>query len=90
MDTRNSKFHQGFVWKVREVESFRFKKCSQNFLGSLLRFQDVGILPPLVISILRVVWLSFNALNGLFGRFFPKGLFGKLMGYGNSALFDPI
>ena len=24
----------------------------------------------------------------LFGRFFPKGLFGKLNGYGNSVMFD--
>ena len=40
-----------------------------------------------LFSILGVVWLSFNALNGLFGHFCHKGLFGKLMGYGNSALF---
>ena len=40
-----------------------------------------------LFSILGVVWLSFNALKGLFGHFYPKGLFGKLMGYGNSALF---
>ena len=40
-----------------------------------------------LFSFLRAVWLSFNALRGLFGCFCPKGLFGKLMGYGNSALF---
>ena len=40
-----------------------------------------------LFSILGAVWLSFNALKGLFGRFCPKGLFGKLMGYENSALF---
>ena len=40
-----------------------------------------------LFSILRAVWLSFNALKGLFGPFFPKGLFGKIMGYGNSAMF---
>ena len=41
-----------------------------------------------LFSILGVVWLSFNALKGLFGPFFsPKGLFGKLKGYGNSVLF---
>ena len=49
MDTRNSKFHQGFTWEVKEVESFWFKKCSRNFLGSLLTLQEVGILPNLVI-----------------------------------------
>ena len=40
-----------------------------------------------LFSILGAVWLIFNALKGLFGGFFPKGLFGKLMGYGNSDLF---
>ena len=49
MDTRNSKFRQGFVRKVWEVESFGFKKCSWNFLGSLLTLQEVGILPTFVI-----------------------------------------
>ena len=39
-----------------------------------------------LFSILRVVWLSFNALRAVW-PFFPKGLFGKLMGYWNSALF---
>ena len=39
-----------------------------------------------LFSILGAVWFSFNALKGLFGRFFPKGLFGKIMGY----CFDPI
>ena len=48
MDTRNSKFCQGFTHKVWEVESFRFGKCSWNFLGSLLTLQEVGILPTLV------------------------------------------
>ena len=49
MDTRNSKFRQGFTWKVREVESFGFRKCLWNFLGSLVTLQEVGILPTLVI-----------------------------------------
>ena len=40
-----------------------------------------------LFSILGAVWVSFNALKGMFGCFCPKGLFGKLMGYGNSALF---
>ena len=40
-----------------------------------------------LFSILGAVWLSFNALRGCWAVFFPKGLFGKLMGYGNSALF---
>ena len=45
MDTRNSKFRQGFMWKVRGVESFGFKKCSRDFLWSLLMLQEVGSLP---------------------------------------------
>ena len=49
MDTRNSKFHQGFERKVWEVESFGFRKCSQNFLRSLLKLQEVGFSPTLVI-----------------------------------------
>ena len=49
MDTRNSKFRQGFMRKVREVERFGFRKCSWNFLGSLVMLQEVGILPTLVI-----------------------------------------
>ena len=49
MDTRNSKFRQGFAQKVREVKSFGFRKCSWNFLESLLTLQKVEILPTLVI-----------------------------------------
>ena len=49
--------------------------------------QKVGILPTLVYFPLGAVWLSFNALRGCLAVFFPKGLFGKIMGYGNSALF---
>ena len=53
--------------------------------------QEVGILHTLIIFHSRgAVWLSFNALKRQFGCFFPKGLFGKLMSYGNSALFHPI
>ena len=48
MDTRNSKFRQGFVWKVRGVKSFGFKKCSRDFLKSLLTLQEVGNLPTRV------------------------------------------
>ena len=48
MDTRNSKFFQCFALKVREVESFGFRKCLRNFLMSLLELQEVGILPTLV------------------------------------------
>ena len=40
-----------------------------------------------LFSILEAVWLSFNALKGMFAPFCPKGLFGKIMGYGNSVLF---
>ena len=40
-----------------------------------------------LFSIIGVVWLSFNALRSCLPIFFPKGLFDKLMGYMNSALF---
>ena len=40
-----------------------------------------------LFSILEAVWLSFNAIRGCLAFFFPKGLLGKIMGYGNSALF---
>ena len=49
MDTGNSKFHQGFSWEVREVESFGFRKCPRDFLGALLMLQEVGILLILFI-----------------------------------------
>ena len=42
-----------FAQKVREVESFEFRKCSWNFLGSLLTLQEVGFSTTLVISCLR-------------------------------------
>ena len=38
-------------------------------------------------GIIGAVWLSFNALRGCLAFFFPKGLFGKIMGYVNSILF---
>ena len=41
-----------------------------------------------LFSILGAVWLSFNALRGCLAIFFfPKRLFGKIMGYGNSTMF---
>ena len=43
MDTRNSKFRQGFVQKVQEVEIFEVHKVSRNFTGSLLTLQEVGV-----------------------------------------------
>ena len=46
--TRNSKFCKGFVLKVRGVKSFGFKKCSRDFLRSLLTLQEVGNLPTKV------------------------------------------
>ena len=49
MDTKNSKFRQGFARKVQEIESFGFRKCLRNFLGPLLTLQEVEILPTLVI-----------------------------------------
>ena len=54
-DTKNSKFRQGFAWKVREVKSFGFRKCSWNFLGSLLTLQEVGFSHTIVISCLRAI-----------------------------------
>ena len=55
MDTRNSKFRQGFEWKVQEVESFGFRKYSRNFLESLLTLQELGFSPTIVISCLRAI-----------------------------------
>ena len=49
MDTKNSKFRQGFARKVREVENFEFGKYSRNFLESLLMLQEIEILHTLVI-----------------------------------------
>ena len=48
MNTRKSKFRQGFMREVHEVESFGFKKCLRDFLGALLTLQEVGILPTFV------------------------------------------
>ena len=48
MDTIKSKFRQGFARKVRGVESFEFKKYSQDFLESLHMFQEVWNLPTQV------------------------------------------
>ena len=39
-----------------------------------------------LFSIVGTIWLSFNALRIYLAIFFPKGLFGKIMGYKNSAL----
>ena len=48
MDTGNSEFRQGFTQEVRGVESFGFRKCPLDFLGSLLMLQEVGNLPTRV------------------------------------------
>ena len=48
MDTGKSEFRYGFAGEVREVESFRFRKCLWDFLGALLTLQEVGILSTLV------------------------------------------
>ena len=45
MDTGNFEFHQGFTQEVCGVESFRFRKCPLDFLGSLVTLQEVGNLP---------------------------------------------
>ena len=57
MDTGNSKFRQGFMLEVREVESFGFRKCPRDFLEALLTLQEVEILPTLV----------YFPFQGLFG-----------------------
>ena len=90
MDTKNSKFRQGFARKVREVESFGFRKCSRNFLESLLTLQEAK-LPRVVahasrgrdssyfglFSFLRAVWLSFNALRSCLAIFALRGCLEK-------------
>ena len=48
MNTGNSEFRQGFTQKVWGVESFRFRKCPRDFLGSLVMLQEVGNLPTQV------------------------------------------
>ena len=48
VDTKNSKFGQGFAREVREVKRFEFRKCPRDFLGMLLTLQEVGILSTLV------------------------------------------
>ena len=58
MDTGNSKFLRGFAQKVREVESFGFRKHLRDFLETLLMLQEVGILPTLV----------YFPFEGLFGK----------------------
>ena len=65
--------------KVQEVKSFGFRKYSRNFLGSLLMLQEVEILPTLV--------LFYSRGRGCLAVFFLKGMFGKIMDYGNSAMF---
>ena len=37
VDTRSSKFRQGFMREVSEVEIFGFRKCSRGILGALLK-----------------------------------------------------
>ena len=45
MDIGNFEFFQGFTQEVQGVESFGFRKCLWDFLGSLLTLQEVGNLP---------------------------------------------
>ena len=90
MGTKNTRFRLAFKRRVREIKGFKFRKCPRDFLDFLLRSKRYGFFLLWLFSILGAIWLSFNTLEGLFGRFFPKGLFVKLMGYGNSALFDSI
>ena len=46
-----------FMRKVREVENFGFRKCSRNFLWSLLKLEEVDIL----------LTLAYFPFYGLFG-----------------------
>ena len=85
--TENIGFRRGFKQGVREIKGFGFMKCPRDFLKFLLRSKRWGFFLLWLFSILWAVWLSFNALRGCLAVFFPKGLFGKIMGYGNSALF---
>ena len=77
MNPRNSKFRQGFVWKVREVESFGFKKCSHNFhvVAHASKGKDSSYFG--LFSILGVVWLNFNALRGCLALFALRGRLAK-------------
>ena len=71
MDTRNSKFRQGFALEVWEVESFGFGKCSQNFLRSLPTLQEVGKHPT---------WVYFSSKGRIWPWLSPKGC---LVGFSN-------
>ena len=66
---------------------FRVSRTSESFVFAP-RGRDSSYFG--LFSILGAVWLIFNALRGGLAVFFLKRLFGKIMGYGNSALFDPI
>ena len=82
---------EGYAW-ITETPCFakvshgRFEKSKASGSGSIREtssgrcshFKRYGFFLLWLFSILEAVWLSFNAL---------KGLFGKIMGYGNSALF---
>ena len=63
---------------------FRVSGTSKSFVFSP-RGRDSSYFG--LISNIRVVLLSFNALRGCLALFSLTGLFGKIMGYGNSALF---
>ena len=63
---------------------FRVSKTSKSFVFTQ-RGRDSSYFG--LFSILGAIWLSFNALRGCSAFFFPKGLFGKIMCYGNSAMF---
>ena len=48
MDIGKSKFCYGFTQEVWGVENFGFRRCSSDFLGSLLTLQKVENLPTRV------------------------------------------
>ena len=69
MDTGNSEFHQGFRREAREVKGFEFGKCSRNFLGSLLTFQEVEKLSTWIYFSYKGClwpWLSLRGYLGVF------------------------
>ena len=73
MDTIKSKFRQGFAWKVREVESFGFRKFAKlpRVVAHASRGRDSFYFG--LFSILWASWLSFNALRGCLTFFARRG-----------------
>ena len=80
MDTGNSKFRQGFMREVREVESFGFGKRSRNFLKSLLTLQEVGKLPTLIYFPFGIhLWLCWSPKGCLVEFLNAKTCFSRIL-----------